>query len=461
MERFDVLIVGSGPAGIFAAREILREHPGAKVAILEKGHALEKRVCPSRMTGSPCRAERCPTCSLLAGWGGAGAFSDGKLTLSPEIGGNLGDYVGRDGVAGLLDQVDRVFLEFGAPATLWGTDEAALEALRLRAAVNGFTFVPSRIRHLGTDHCLTILGRFHGDLSGKCAIRFDACVESVVVEEGKVAGVRLAGGKTIRAPFVVVATGREGAPWFQREVVRLGLPVRQNPVDLGVRVEVPAEILAPVAEATYEPKLIHRTSTFDDAVRTFCVCPNGEVIREFNQGIHTVNGHSYAEPRGENSNFALLVSTTFTEPFDDPVAYGRSIAKLANLLSQGVLVQRLSDLRAGRRSTAARIREGRVAPTLADAVPGDLSFVLPYRILKDLLETLEALEGIVPGVWSGPTLLYGVEVKFYSLRLTLGSTLETGIANLFAVGDGAGVSRGLIQAAASGVVAAREIARRL
>jgi uncharacterized FAD-dependent dehydrogenase len=294
-------------------------------------------------------------------------------------------------------------------------------------------------------------------LAPRVDIMFETHVEEVLTEGGKAAGVKLAGGEEVEAGYVILAPGREGSKWLEKEVKRLALTVYNNPVDIGVRVEVPAPVLENLTNITYEPKFIYHSRGFDDRVRTFCVNPYGEVVKEYLKGIWTVNGHSYARKRTKNTNFALLVSTTFTEPFHEAVSYGRHIAQLANFLGQGVLVQRLGDLLAGRRSTPERIRKGVVSPTLKDATPGDLSFVIPYRYLSDIIEMLEALDKLAPGVNARHTLLYGVEVKFYSMKPKLTNTLETEVGNLFAVGDGAGVSRGLVQASASGVIAATEI----
>jgi uncharacterized FAD-dependent dehydrogenase len=281
------------------------------------------------------------------------------------------------------------------------------------------------------------------------------------VSKGAVTGVETAGGHRYRADYVIVAPGRDGSQWFMEEAARLGLGRADNPVDVGVRVEVPAEVMADITATAYESKLIFYSKSFDDRVRTFCMCPYGEVVTEVNEGVITVNGQSYAGKRTQNTNFALLVSTRFTEPFHDPIAYGRYLARLANLISDGVICQRLGDLRSGRRSTSERIARGLVRPTLASATPGDLSFALPYRYLSSILEALEALDQLAPGIGSRHTLLYGIEVKFYSARPHLTEKLETEVSNLFAVGDGAGVTRGLIQASASGLLAGREVRRRL
>lgn len=457
---YDVVIVGAGPAGIFAALELAR-HSDLSILLLEKGPSIEHRLCPIRDTGGVCR--HCHPCAQVCGWGGAGAFSDGKLTLSPEVGGWLGDYLPREKLEALIAYVDGLYREFGATERVYGLGDE-VEDLQRQAALADLRLVPVPIRHLGTEHCTEIVQAMHETLAGRVKIRPGTPVIRLEVSEGRASGVTTARGETIPARFVVAAPGREGASWLRSEAERLGIALFSNPVDVGLRVEVPAPVLAPLTEALYEAKLEYTTRCFDDRVRTFCVCPYGEVTPEFADGdppVVLVNGHSYAERPTGYTNFALLVSTSFTEPFHEPIAYGRYLARLANLLAGGVMVQRLGDLRAGRRTTPARLARSIVEPTLKGAVPGDLSFVLPYRYLADLMEMIEALDKIAPGVNSRHTLLYGVEAKFYSSRLDVTTALESvQVANLFAAGDGAGVTRGLIQASVSGIVVAREILAR-
>ncbi|MGC1453980.1 MAG: NAD(P)/FAD-dependent oxidoreductase [Nitrospirota bacterium] len=454
---YDVIIIGTGPAGIFAALELVKKS-GLKVLMIEKGSDIEQRACP--MIASESHCVQCGLCSILCGWGGAGAYSDGKLTLTPEFGGWLKDYLSAEDLSLFIDYVDSVYLSFGAGGAVHGEDRAALSRLKKKAAGYNLELIPARIRHIGTDLCKEVLKKIRENLSNKVDMLFDMAVERVMVTNGEVSGVVTGDGNTFHAHYVIVAAGREGSSWLSGEAKRLGLSVQKNPVDIGVRVELPAPIMKDITDVAYEGKFVYYTRRFRDRVRTFCMNPYGEVVKEYSEGIYSVNGHSYRNRTTNNTNFALLVSTDFTKPFDEPIAYGRYIAGLANLLGGGVIVQRLGDLKMGRRSTPERIAEGSVRPTLEDSTPGDLSFVLPYRHLHNITEMLEALDNIAPGVNSGDTLLYGVEVKFYSMKLKLTPRLETEVKNLFAVGDGAGVTRGLIQASISGVVAAREVLHR-
>jgi len=458
MKHYDVIIIGAGPAGIFAALEIVSSGRDIKVLMIEKGLDIDDRICPSAVEEVSCTA--CPECGLLCGWGGAGAFSDGKLSLSREIGGNLARYTGEEKLQSLIDYTDGLYIKYGAPSTVYGGDTGKVNTLRDSAAKNGLTLIPSKIRHIGTDRCPEVLKRMQAELDAKVDILFSKNVRKILIENGKAVGVDAGNGNAFYSDFVVVAPGREGALWLERQAKMMGLSLLKNPVDIGVRVELPAEVLEPLTRVIYEPKLIYHTKKFNDKIRTFCVNPYGEVVKEYVKGVWIVNGHSYSNKKTVNTNFALLVSTHFTEPFDEPHLYGRYVARLANLLGKGVILQRLGDLQAGRRSNASRISRGRVKPSLTDAVPGDLSFALPHRYITDILDMLKVMDKIAPGVNSPHTLLYGIEVKFYSRQLKLASSLETEIQNLFAIGDGAGVSRGLIQASASGIIAAREILKR-
>lgn len=454
-ECYDVVIVGAGPAGIFAALE-LSDKSGLDVLLVEKGADLGDRRCPAREGG---RCVHCEPCAITSGWGGAGAFSDGKLTLSADLGGWLDEYLSRDELEQLLRDVDRVWCEHGAADKIYGADPERVQEWQTRAMREELRLLSSPIRHMGTERCFEVLGSMREALRDRVTIETKTAVSELLTEGAAVRGVNLADGRTVKASAVIVAPGREGAAWLTSEARRLGLGVVSNAVDIGVRVEVPAVYMKEITEDLYEPKLLYTAHCFEDRVRTFCVNPGGVVCTESYGDVVTVNGHSYAEPERKTpyTNFALLVSTRFTHPFNEPIVYGKSIARLANVLGKDIIVQRLGDLRAGRRSTEARLARGIVEPTLRNATPGDLSFVLPYRYLQDIQDMLEALDRLLPGVAGRDTLLYGAEVKFYSCRLELDRNLETQVSGLYAVGDGAGVTRGLMQASASGVTAARGI----
>jgi uncharacterized FAD-dependent dehydrogenase len=446
-KKYQVVIVGSGPSAIFSAFSL--SEAGAKdIAIFERGKDIHERKRGRGM-------------ELLCGWGGAGAFSDGKLTLSPKVGGFLSEFVTQTELTGLLKKADDIYLSFGAPKEVFGQSSDKTEALYQEAKQAGLEFVPMEIRHLGTENCVLLLKKIREALEGKVDIFFETPVKEILVEEGKTAGVLLEDGTRVDAAFVICGPGRVGAEWIKNELVRLGIPSVPSPVDIGLRVEAPASILLKLTDIAYEAKFIYYSKTFDDRVRTFCMNPYGEVVTETIDEIVTVNGHSYAKRKTENTNFAILVSSAFTEPFKDPISYGKYIARLANLLGNGVIVQRLGDLLDGRRSTPDRINRCITQPTLTSATPGDLSFVLPYRHLKSIIEMLETLDRITPGIFSRYTLLYGVEVKFYTNRVKVSSSLETDVENLFLIGDGAGITRGLMQASISGMIAAKEILKRI
>jgi len=459
-QTYDVIIVGAGPAGVFAALEIVNNNSKARILIIEKGRAIDKRSCPSQINNTECM--RCNPCSTVCGWGGAGAFSDGKLTLSTEIGGSLEEYIGEDKLQEMIDYVDKVYVSFGAPREVHGLEhEEEINEFQRRGIHADLRLIPVAIRHLGTGRCMEVLKQMYEYLVSRgVEVRTGVEIKSVAVEDNRVQGVITESGETIYGRHVIVAPGREGAEWLTKQAQKLKLLTGMNPVDIGVRVELPATVMEALTRVFYEAKFIYYSKAFDDRVRTFCMNPNGEVVMENNDGLVTVNGHSHAYKKTENTNFAVLVSKTFTEPFKDPISYGKYIASLANLLGGGVIVQRLGDLIAGQRTTEARMKKCLVRPTLTKATPGDLSLVFPYRHLVAIVEMLKALDEVAPGVYSRYTLLYGVEVKFYSSRLALSNNLETQIKNLFAAGDGAGVTRGLAQASVAGVLAAREILTR-
>jgi hypothetical protein len=454
--KYDVIIVGAGPAGIFSALELTQRN-NMSILMLDKGQDINQRKCPASR-GFEC--VNCAPCAVLSGWGGAGAYSDGKLTLSTEVGGWLSQYVSNKELDELIKYSDGIYLKFGATQHVYGVEGAKTDEIERQASLAGLKLVRQRIRHMGTEKCTETLRKMRQELNGKVDFRPKSEVKGLMVKNNVVEGVETVSGEKYSGKYVIVAPGRSGAEWLHSEAQALGLKTFSNPVDVGIRVEVLASVMEHLTNVLYEPKLVYYSKSFDDTVRTFCVAPHGQVITESYDGVLTVNGQSYAEKKTDNTNFAILVTTSFTEPFKEPIAYGKYVARLGNLLSGGVIVQRLGDLEAGRRSTPERIARSVVTPTLKNATPGDLSFVLPYRYLADIREMLQALDKMAPGLNSADTLLYGIEVKFYSSRLQLSNCLETNVHNLFTIGDGAGVTRGLIQASASGVIVSREIVKR-
>lgn len=460
--KYDVIIIGAGPAGIFSAFNLIK-NPHLSILMIEKGNSINKRSCPADNGSDGCLS--CSTCNKTAGWGGAGAFSDGKLNIAQtDIGVGITEFIKVHDFRRLVGETDQLWLQFGAPREVFGVDKVKIRKIKKMADKAGLMFKVSPIRHIGSDGTIRILANMFTYLNDKVDILFHKEVKQILVDRQRtVKGVILDNGDEYLAKYVVAAPGRGGANWFAGECQRLNLTPFTYPVDLGVRVEVPAKVTSHLTDVLYEAKLSYRSPTFDDLVKTFCMCPNGFVTVENVDGlkrIQGVNGHSYKNKRSANTNFALLVRTNFTTPFKEPIAYGTYVTGLANLLSGGILIQRLGDLIAGRRSTPARIKEGRIKPTLKIAIPGDLSFALPYRHLTNILETLKALDKIASGVFSFDTLLYGIEVKFYSSSPRLTPSLETQINNLFACGDGAGVSRNIVHASVSGLKVAEEIIRR-
>ena len=456
---YNVAIIGAGPAGIFAALEIMSLKPDWKVVIVEKGLKIEQRKCFLREKKKKC--PNCKTCGLLCGWGGAGAFSDGKLTLTPDVGGHLVDYMSRKEVEELIKYTDDLYLKFGATDEVFGTNKDDFADIERAATLAELKLVHSPVRHLGTERSLGVLKNMQDYLDERITILNKKTAESLIVENEQVKGFVTTDGEKIYSEYLIIAPGREGADWLTKEFTKNKIGMINNAVDVGVRVELPAPVMSHITDKLYESKLVYHSPTFGDEVRTFCMNPYGEVVAENYGGIATVNGHSYANKKTANTNFALLVSEKFTEPFKEPIAYGQHVARLANMLGGGVLVQRFGDLLDGRRSTPERIKSSIITPTLGCATPGDLSLVLPYRQLTAIIEMLYALDKIAPGVASRYTLLYGIEVKFYSGRVKLTNRLETEqVKNLFTIGDGAGVTRGLIQASASGVYVARTICSR-
>lgn len=461
----DVLVVGAGPAGIFTALELTKQNKDLKILIVDKGRTIEKRTCPARTTGV---CLNCSPCAITSGWSGAGAYSDGKLSLSPAVGGRLNEYMSDDEAQTLIDYADSIYRDFGAQETVYGLDTRRVDEIQYEASKYNIQLIHCPVRHLGTELAYEVLKKMYEHLMENTGTEFWelAKVTEILEEDGQIKGalIRRAGQAeeiTVQARYVVVAPGRGGANWLSEETNRLGITTQNNEVDIGVRVEVPNSVMDHLTESLYEPKLVYYSDTFELKTRSFCVNPGGVVSEEhYDGGIAVVNGHSYADQarKTRNTNFALLVSTRFTEPFNQPIEYGRYIARLANMLTGGgVMVQRLGDLLQGRRTDESRLRKSTTVPTLRSAVPGDLSYVLPARYLTSITETLKAFDKIAPGMYSRNTLLYGVEVKFYSSKVKVGRHFETEIPRLYAIGDGAGITRGLMQASATGVVVARDI----
>ena len=454
----DVAIIGGGPAAIYAAYEFALKYPDIKVVILEEGHAIDFRNCPI-IAGKTEQCVRCTPCSIMRGFGGAGAFSDGKYNFTTEFGGWLSDYLPKKTVMELIDYVDEINCRHGAPGEVFSTKNCRIGK---KALGHDLHLLNAKVRHLGTDNNRLLMGSIYRFLLAHgIEISCDTQVDHI---EKKEDGYRLlikGQEEPVDCTYLIGAPGRVGAEWFSKECEQLGLDLTNNQVDVGVRVEVPAQVFEDITNEVYEAKLVYTTKQYGDRVRTFCMNPNGYVVAENTDGIVTVNGHSFSDParNSGNTNFALLVSNKFTEPFKEPHRYGKHIASLSNMLGGGVLVQRFGDLVKGRRTNAHRLSKSFLRPTL-NAVPGDLSLVLPKRHLDNIIEMIYALDKVAPGTANDDTLLYGVEVKFYSSRLELDGNLETQLPNFFAIGDGAGITRGLSQASASGVYAARVIGER-
>ena len=451
--NYDVIIIGAGPGGIFTAYELTRNAPELKIAVFEAGNVLEKRFCP--IDGDKVKTcVNCKNCSIMSGFGGAGAFSDGKYNITNDFGGTLHEYIGKQKAIELMEYVDGINLAFGGEGTkLYSTADTRLKNL---CTQNKLKLLDASVRHLGTDVNYVVLQNLYNYLSGRVDFFFLTPVTRIeLIEHGF--RVHTDGGE-YDCERCVVSVGRSGSKWMEQVCAELDIPTKSNRVDIGVRVELPAALFSHLTDELYESKIVYRTDKFEDNVRTFCMNPHGCVVTENTNGIVTVNGHSYNDPalQTDNTNFALLVSKHFTDPFRDSNGYGESIARLSNLLGGGVMVQRFGDLMRGRRSTAKRIEEGFVTPTL-QAEPGDLSLVLPKRILDGVIEMIYALDKIAPGTANDDTLLYGVEVKFYNMEVDLDGDLETKHKGLYVIGDGSGVTHSLSHASASGVYVAREI----
>lgn len=454
MMKFDVIIIGAGPGGIFTAYELLQQEKQLKIAVFESGHELKMRRCP--IDGDKVKScIHCKTCSIMSGFGGAGAFSDGKYNITNDFGGTLYEYVGRKQAIDLMKYVDEINMKYGGEGTkLYSTTGTHFKKLCLQ---NKLSLLDASVRHLGTDINYIVLENLYAELKDRVEFYFDMPVKTVENLEGSYRVV--CEEESFECDKCVISVGRSGSKWMEHVCRELDIRTKSNRVDIGVRVELPAVIFSHLTDELYESKIVYRTEKFEDRVRTFCMNPHGIVVNENTNGIVTVNGHSYegADKQTENTNFALLVAKHFSEPFKDSNGYGESIAKLSNMLGGGVIVQRFGDLVRGRRSNEKRIEEGLVQPTLA-ATPGDLSLVLPKRILDGIIEMIYALDKIAPGTANDDTLLYGVEVKFYNMEVAIDEHLETKHKGLYIIGDGSGVTHSLSHASASGVYVARDIA---
>ena len=467
MSKYDVIVVGAGPAGTAACYELTLKNPNLKVLLIDKGHDIYSRHCPildKRVKQCPTGAKNRPTgcypaCSITCGFGGAGAFSDGKFNITEEFGGWMTDYLDNDTVAELINYVDEINLKHGANSELTDPTTLKVKEIERRGYAAGLKLLRARVRHLGTEQNLKIQKSIYEYLKEKVDFRFRTLVSDVIVENGKVTGVKLEKGEIIEAKYIILAPGRDGSTWLEEVLENHGLEMLNNQVDIGVRVETNDVIMDEINEHLYEGKFIYNASV-GTKVRTFCSNPSGHVVIENQSGTMLVNGHAFKDPSlgSKNTNFALLVSHSFNEPFTQPNQFAHDIAKLANKLTNGgVLVQKYGDILLGRRTTAKRLAEGFVKPTLVEATPGDLGLVLPYNTMKSIIEMIEALDHVTPGIASEHTLLYGVEAKFYSARPIVNKYFETQINNLFVAGDGAGLTRGLAQAGANGVWVARHI----
>ena len=455
--KYDVIIIGAGPGGIFSAYEMVQRSKDVKIAVFEAGHALDKRHCP--IDGVKVKnCVNCKSCSIMSGFGGAGAFSDGKYNITNAFGGTLYEYIGRSQAIDLMKYVDDINMKFGGEGTkLYSTSGTAFKKICLQNKLN---LLDASVRHLGTDINLIVLGNLYAELKDKVDFYFDTPVQTVkALNEGYEV---VCENGSYYSDKCIISVGRSGSKWMEQICRDLQINTKSNRVDIGVRVELPAVIFSHLTDELYESKIVYRTEKFEDAVRTFCMNPHGIVVNENTNGIVTVNGHSYegADKQTENTNFALLVSKHFSEPFKDSNGYGESIARLSNMLGGGVIVQRFGDLVRGRRSNAKRIEEGLVEPTLS-ATPGDLSLVLPKRILDGIIEMIYALDKIAPGTANDDTLLYGVEVKFYNMQVEIDNNLETRNKGLYIIGDCSGVTHSLSHASASGVYVARHILNQL
>ena len=456
MKKYDVVIIGAGPGGIFTALELVKERPELKIAVLEAGNPLEKRKCP--IDGKKIKScIGCKSCAIMNGFGGAGAFSDGKYNITNQFGGTLHEYIGKTQALDLMKYVDGINVSYGGEGTkLYSTANTAIKKLCLE---NSLHLLDAQVRHLGTDINYVVLENIYAELEKKVEFFFSSPARKITKKADRDFVIET-DNESFECRYCVISAGRSGSKWMESVCTDLNIPSLSNRVDIGVRVELPAEIFEPLTDELYESKIVYRTQKFEDLVRTFCMNPHGVVVNENTNGIVTVNGHSYEDPAKHtaNTNFALLVAKHFSEPFKDSNGYGESIARLSNMLGGGVMVQRFGDLTRGRRSTESRISEGYITPTLA-ATPGDLSLVMPKRILDGIIEMIYALDKIAPGTANDDTLLYGVEVKFYNMQVEIDKNLETLHKGLYVIGDCSGVTHSLSHASASGVYVARHIAQ--
>ena len=458
MKHYDIIIAGAGASGVFMSYELAKLNVNASVLVLDKGSNLEGRICPIK-AGKTKTCVKCNPCHIMNGYGGAGTLSDGKYNITTQFGGDLHNYVGLDKAMDLMEYVDEVLCSMGgADAKLYSTGNSQLKTECLKYDLH---LLEAKVRHLGTDRNVRILGKMYDYCKDKIEMEFHTVIEDVERQDDGTFIVKTAKGETYSCSDLVLATGRSGSKWISQICDKMGVEQKKNRVDIGVRVELPAEIFKHITDDVYESKIIYQTDKYNDLVRTFCMNPYGEVVSENTNGIVTVNGHSYDDPslHTQNTNFALLVSNHFTEPFDDSNEYGESIARLSNMLGGGVLLQRFGDLVKGRRSSERRMRKCFTQPTL-QATPGDLSLVIPKRQLDDIIEMIYALDKIAPGTANEDTLLYGVEVKFYNSVVKVDGNLETSVPNMYALGDGSGVTHSLSQASASGVHVARILAEK-
>ena len=451
--NYDVIIIGAGPGGIFAAYELMQHQPDLNVAVFESGHPLNKRHCP--IDGEKIKScISCKSCSIMSGFGGAGAFSDGKYNITNDFGGTLHEYIGKKEALELMRYVDEINMKYGGAGTkLYSTAGTRFKTLCIQ---NDLHLLDASVRHLGTDINYVVLENLYADLKDKVTFFFNTPVLSVAKAENGYEVITKEGAYI--SETCIISVGRSGSKWMETVCKELDIPTRSNRVDIGVRVELPAAVFAHLTDELYESKIVYRTQKYGDKVRTFCMNPKGAVVNENTNGIITVNGHSYEDPerQTENTNFALLVSKHFSEPFKDSNGYGESIARLSNMLGGGVIVQRFGDLIRGRRSTPKRMEEAFITPTL-NATPGDLSLVLPKRLLDGIIEMIYALDKVAPGTANDDTLLYGVEVKFYNMEVEVNEKLESRHPGLYIIGDGSGITHSLSHASASGVHVARNI----